>query len=132
MNREAKKKNPAGREELSPERQVVYRLQAEMCRVLGHPERLAIIDLLQEGEKPTAELRRRLGINKVNLSRHLTLLKQAGLAESRLRGREALYRLTFSELASACSSIREVLALRLRQNARLARTVRSATNPMSS
>jgi DNA-binding transcriptional ArsR family regulator len=103
-----------------PERQLVYRLQAEMCRALGHPERLAIIDLLEGGEQPTAGLRRRLGIGKVNLSRHLTLLRQVGLVESRSQGREAFYRLAFCEIGSACSSIRQVLALKLRRNAGLA------------
>ncbi len=106
----------------NPERQAIYRMQAEMCRVLGHPERLALIDLLKTGEQAAAELRRRLGLDKVNLSRHLKSLKQVGLVEVRSRGREALYRLAFCEIGSACSSIREVLALRLRQNARLAQT----------
>ena len=105
----------------SPERQVIYRLQAEMCRVLGHPERLAIIDVLKDGEQPASELRRLLRLGKVNLSRHLKSLKQVGLVEARARGREALYRLAFCEIGSACASIREVLALRLRHSAELAR-----------
>ena len=102
---------------------LIYRLQAEMCRTLGHPERLAIIDQLKTGEQPTAELLRRLGISKVNLSRHLTSLKQVGLVESRPRGREALYRLAFCEIGSACAGIREVLELRLLQSARLANSL---------
>lgn len=105
---------------MAAERQLIYRMQAEMCRTLGHPERLAIIDQLKTGEQPTAQLLRRLGISKVNLSRHLTSLKQVGLVESRPRGREALYRLAFCEIGSACAGIRQVLELRLRQNARLA------------
>ena len=107
----------------SPERHAVYRLQAEMCRALGHPERLAIIDLLKTGERRSAELLRFLDIGKVNLSRHLTVLKHAGLVESRTEGREALYRLAFCEIGSACSGIRQILALRLRRNAKLAKTI---------
>ena len=109
----ARPEEPAGRE-------AIYRLQAEMCRVLGHPERLAIIDLLKPGELPASELRRRMAIGKVNLSRHLKALKQVGLVEARARGREALYRLAFCEIGAACSAIREVLALRLHHSARLA------------
>ncbi|MBI2815629.1 MAG: winged helix-turn-helix transcriptional regulator [Acidobacteria bacterium] len=104
------------------ERQPIYRLQAEICRVLGHPERLAIIDLLKNGELPASELRRLLGIGKVNLSRHLKALRQVGLVDGRSRGREALYSLAFCEIGAACSGIREVLALRLHHSARLAET----------
>lgn len=126
MPRKAKLPLKAGVKRLAAERLLIYRMQAEMCRTLGHPERLAIIDLLKTGEQPTAQLLRRLGINKVNLSRHLTSLKQVGLVESRPRGREALYRLAFREIGSACAGIREVLELRLRQNARLASALAGA------
>jgi DNA-binding transcriptional ArsR family regulator len=119
MRMKTKQPRKAESKSSSAERQLIYRMQAEMCRTLGHPERLAIIDLLKTGEQPTAQLLRWLGISKVNLSRHLTSLKQVGLVESRPRGREALYRLAFCEIGSACAGIRQVLELRLRQNARL-------------
>jgi DNA-binding transcriptional ArsR family regulator len=126
MPRKATSPRKADTKRRAAERLLIYRMQAEMCRTLGHPERLAIIDLLKAGELPTAELLRRSGIGKVNLSRHLTSLKQVGLVASRPRGREALYRLAFCEIGSACAGIREVLELRLRQNARLASALAGA------
>lgn len=102
----------------------IYRLQAEMCRVLGHPRRLQILDLLAGGEKSSSELREDLGCSEVNLSQHLALMKRAGLVESRNQGREALHRLTFAEIKDACGIIRNVLALRLRQGMALARALR--------
>jgi DNA-binding transcriptional ArsR family regulator len=101
----------------------IYAMQAEICRVLGHPRRIQILDLLAEGEKSTAQLLRALGINKVNLSQHMALLKRAGLVETLHLGRAASYRLSFGEIKDACRLIRDVLAARLRQGTRLARSL---------
>ncbi len=105
------------------EREAIYAMQAEICRVLGHPRRIQILDLLADGEKSTAELLQALGVNKVNLSQHLALLKRAGLIETMHQGRETSYRLSFTEIKDACRLIREVLAARLRQGTRLARSL---------
>jgi ArsR family transcriptional regulator len=105
------------------EREAIYAMQAEICRVLGHRRRLQILDLLAEGEKSTAELLRALGVNKVNLSQHLALLKRAGLIETLHQGRETSYRLSFTEIKDACRLIRGVLAARLRQGTRLAESL---------
>ena len=42
------------------EREMLYRMQAGICRVLAHPRRLHILDLLAGGEKSSQELERAL------------------------------------------------------------------------
>jgi DNA-binding transcriptional ArsR family regulator len=108
------------------ERESIYHMQAEVCRLLGHPKRLRILDLLAEGEKSSGELLRILGISKVNLSQHLAVMRRAGLIESRQQGREAYHKLAFSEIRDACRLTRDVLAARLNQNTRLAKGLSSA------
>ncbi len=81
------------------------------------------MDLLSSGEKTASELRAVLGIGKVNLSQHLSLLKQAGLIQSRPRGRETLYRLAIPEVTDACHMIRRVLRARLQEGSRLAKAL---------
>ena len=103
--------------------ELLYRLQAEICRALGHPRRLAILDLLAEGEKSTAELLGALGSSKVNLSQHLAVMKHAGLVVSRQQGRQSFHCLAFPEIMDACRMTREVLAMRLQQSTRLARAL---------
>jgi len=98
-------------------------MQAEICRVLGHPRRIQILDLLAGGEKSTTQLLGALGVGKVNLSQHMALLKRAGLVETRHQGRTTSCRLTFTEVTDACRLIREVLAARLRRGTRLARSL---------
>lgn len=110
------------------ERESIYVLQAEVCRLFGHPKRLRILDLLAEGEKSSGELLRALGISKVNLSQHLAVMRHAGLIESRQQGREAFHKLAFSEIKEACRLTREILAVRLNLNTRLARGLSAASH----
>jgi ArsR family transcriptional regulator len=108
------------------EKDKLYALQADICRVLGHPRRLAILDLLAGGERPTAELLRQLHISKVNLSQHLSVMKRAGLIQTRQEGRTTFHRLAFPEIKDACRMIRSVLARRFQQGTELARVLRRA------
>jgi DNA-binding transcriptional ArsR family regulator len=107
--------------------EALYAMQAEICRVLGHPRRIRILDLLADGERSAGELLVALGVSKANLSQHMGLLKRAGLVESRQGGRTISYRLSFGEIKDACRLIREVLAARLRQGTQIARSLRVAT-----
>lgn len=111
---------------------MLYAMQAEICRVLGHPRRIQILDLLADGEKSAAQLLRALRVGKVNLSQHMALLKRAGLVEARHEGRTASYRLSFGEVRDACRLIRQVLAARLRQGTSLAQSLAAGSAPQSS
>jgi DNA-binding transcriptional ArsR family regulator len=106
----------------------LYVLQAEICRVLGHPRRIHILDLLSEQERTATQLRTSLGIGKVSLSQHLSLLKQVGVIRSRQHGRETSYSIAIPEVTDACQLVRKVLTVRLQQGSRLARTL-EASNP---
>ena len=103
---------------------MLYRMQAGICRVLAHPRRLHILDLLAGGEKSSQQLQHELGISKMNLSQHLALMKHAGLVESRMEGRAAMHRLAFREIKDACGIIRTVLAARLEHGSQLVRSLR--------
>jgi ArsR family transcriptional regulator len=105
------------------EKEQLYALQADICRVLGHPRRLAILDVLAGGERPTADLLRELHIGKVNLSQHLSVMKRAGLILTRQEGRTTFHRLAFPEIKDACRMIRGVLARRFQEGTELARVL---------
>jgi DNA-binding transcriptional ArsR family regulator len=51
--------------------------------VLAEPRRLAILDLLRDGERPVGELVDRLGLSQPGVSKHLRVLRDAGLVEAR-------------------------------------------------
>jgi DNA-binding transcriptional ArsR family regulator len=60
---------------------------------LGDPNRRAIIELLSEGERSVREISEDLPISRPAVSRHLRLLKEAGLVEDRADGTRRMYTL---------------------------------------
>jgi DNA-binding transcriptional ArsR family regulator len=60
---------------------------------LGDPHRRAIVELLHDGDRSVGDLARHLPISRPAVSRHLRLLKDAGLVTDRAEGTRRLYRL---------------------------------------
>ena len=68
-------------------------------QVLAEPRRLAILELLRDGERPVGELVDRLRVSQPAVSKHLRVLKEAGLVEARPEGQRRLYRIRPDPLA---------------------------------
>jgi DNA-binding transcriptional ArsR family regulator len=66
---------------------------------LAEPHRRRILDLLREGERPAGELVEALAISQPGVSKHLRLLREAGLVSARAEGQRRLYRLQPEGLA---------------------------------
>lgn len=60
---------------------------------VAEPTRREILDLLRDGERPVGELVDRLGMSQPAVSKHLRVLREAGLVEMEARGRARIYRL---------------------------------------
>jgi DNA-binding transcriptional ArsR family regulator len=67
--------------------------------VLGEPRRLAILDLLRDGERPVGDLVDELHLSQPAVSKHLRILKEAGLVEMRPDAQRRLYRIRPEPLA---------------------------------
>jgi DNA-binding transcriptional ArsR family regulator len=67
--------------------------------VLAEPARRAILDQLIDGPRPVGELVKRTGLSQPNTSRHLRILREAGLVESNPQGQRRLYELRPGGLA---------------------------------
>lgn len=68
--------------------------QAEVFKALGHPGRMAIIHALAEGPVCACALAEVAGCAPSTASRHLTVLRHAGLIADERRGQQVFYRLT--------------------------------------
>jgi len=62
--------------------------------VLAEPNRRQILDLLVTSERPVGDLVERLGISQPAVSKHLRIMREAGLVESRTDAQRRLYRIT--------------------------------------
>lgn len=70
-----------------------YRTRAEIIKALAHPTRCFIVDQLAQGERCVCELTAMIGADMSTVSKHLALLKQAGIVEDDKRGLMVFYRL---------------------------------------
>lgn len=74
-------------------KQKIYEGQAFILKALGQPNRLQIVDLLKDGERCVCEIFSFIHQEQANISKHLSILKQAGILESRKKGLHTYYRL---------------------------------------
>ncbi len=70
-----------------------YKLKAQIIKAMGHPSRLMIIDALAEGEKCVADLQKIVGSDMSTVSRHLSVLRNAGIVDDRKEGLQVFYSL---------------------------------------
>jgi DNA-binding transcriptional ArsR family regulator len=74
-------------------------MSAAALKALGEPHRVEILDLLRDGERPVGELVERLELSQPAVSKHLRVLKEAGLVEARVDAQRRLYRVRAEPLA---------------------------------
>jgi len=71
-----------------------YRLQAKTAKALAHPTRIAILEMLRQGERCVCEMEPELGVSQANVSQHLAALREANLVVGRRDGIRIRYRAT--------------------------------------
>lgn len=64
-----------------------------MMKALAHPTRLFMVEELANGERCVCELRDMVGVDISTVSKHLALLKAAGIVADDKRGLQVFYRL---------------------------------------
>ena len=65
---------------------------------LAEPNRFRIVELLRGGPRPVNDIGERLKLNQPQVSKHLRVLKEAGLVDVEPRAQQRLYHLRASEL----------------------------------
>ena len=70
--------------------------KSELLKVLGHPERLAILLLVYEKEMCVKDLMEALQISQPKVSQHVGLMKELGILSFRKKGTKVIYRLSNS------------------------------------
>jgi DNA-binding transcriptional ArsR family regulator len=65
--------------------------KASIFQALGHPTRIAIIEILRDGELPAGAIIERLGLEQANASQHLAVLRTKHIVNSRKEGNQVFY-----------------------------------------
>ena len=69
----------------------IYRVKADFFKVLGHPARIRILEVLRDGERSVSELIPEVGIESSHLSQQLGIMRRANLVQSRKEGSTVYY-----------------------------------------
>lgn len=80
-----------------------------MAKALAHPSRLMMLDALEKKELCVCELTEMVGADQSTVSKHLALLKQAGLIEDRKKGANTYYRIRICCLEGFWQCVESVL-----------------------
>lgn len=86
-----------------------YEARAKIVKALAHPTRLFIVDEIARGERCVCELTEMIGADMSTVSKHLSVLKQAGLVADEKRGLMVYYRLKTPCLAGLFDCVEGVL-----------------------
>lgn len=93
--------------------QPIHRAKAEFFRVLGHPARVRILELLRDGERSVGDLQAALEIDSSGTSQHLGALRRQGVLESRREGTSVLYRVKDPRAFQLLEIARQMLSTHL-------------------
>ena len=84
--------------------------RAKVMKALAHPSRLFIVDELSRGERCVCELTDMVGADVSTVSKHLALLKRAGVVLDERRGQQVFYRLRVPCILNFFGCVEAVLA----------------------
>lgn len=91
-----------------------YAARARIAKALAHPSRLMILEALEGREICVCDLTQLVGADQSTVSKHLAILKQAGLVEDRKNGVMVYYRVKVCCLGNFWKCLETVMAENLR------------------
>src|SRR6266496_1698967 len=91
----------------------VHEAKANLFRVLGHPARVRILELLREGERSVGSLQVELELDSGGTSQHLAALRRIGLVTPRREGTSVYYRVEDERVFELLADAREILTRQL-------------------
>lgn len=94
---------------MKPKPMQLYEARAQIAKALAHPSRQLMLDALAEGELCVCELTELVGADQSTVSKHLAVLRNAGIVQMRKEGTMTMCRLRVLCLQGVWSCIEAVL-----------------------
>ncbi|MCC6126857.1 MAG: helix-turn-helix transcriptional regulator [Pirellulales bacterium] len=100
--------------------QAKYEARAKIIKAMAHPTRLFIVDeLAQRGERCVCELTEMIGADMSTVSRHLAVLKEAGIIADDKRGAQVYYQLRVRCVLNFFECVESVMQNNSRERAKV-------------
>ncbi|OGR56579.1 MAG: hypothetical protein A3I11_04865 [Elusimicrobia bacterium RIFCSPLOWO2_02_FULL_39_32] len=103
-----KNKFPAG--------ELIFKIKADFLKSLAHPSRLRILEYLKKGESSVGQMVNDLNIEQSGLSKHLAVLRQAGILISRQEKVTVYYSVKDMDIFNVLRPIAEILRKNLKES----------------
>jgi len=93
--------------------------RAKVLKAMAHPSRLFIIEELEKGERCVCDLTEMIGVDVSTISKHLSVLKQAGLVVDDKRGNQVFYQLRVPCILNFFGCVESVLEAQFQDHSSL-------------
>ncbi|KQX45553.1 MULTISPECIES: metalloregulator ArsR/SmtB family transcription factor [unclassified Streptomyces] len=87
----------------------LYQAKAEFFRMLGHPVRIRVLELLQNGPMAVRDLLAAIEVEPPSLSQQLAVLRRSGIVTSTREGATVVYTLAGGDVADLMQAARRIL-----------------------
>ena len=101
--------NNQGRIIMFKDNEAKYRTQAHILKALAHPTRLYIVEELSKGELCVCVITEKVGVDTSTISKHLLILKNAGIIADSKKGHNVYYSLKMSCVMNFFSCVQDVI-----------------------
>jgi ArsR family transcriptional regulator len=86
--------------------------RTELLKTIAHPTRLAVLDILRDGEQCVCHMEAMLGVRQAYISQQLMVLREAGLVDVRRDGLNLYYRLIKPGILPLLDAVDSALGLK--------------------
>jgi DNA-binding transcriptional ArsR family regulator len=97
----------------------LFEAQAAVIKAMAHPTRLFVVDQLSNGEKCVRDLTELVGADASTVSKHLSILKNAGIVRDDKRGTQVFYTLEMPCVLNFFSCVQSVIKSRAEEQMKL-------------
>ena len=98
---------------------VLREYKAGVFQALAHPTRIAILELLREGEVSAGAIQERLGVEQANVSQHLAILRARQIVNGRKEGNQVFYSLRNKVLIKVLDLMRQYFQAHLHESVQM-------------
>jgi DNA-binding transcriptional ArsR family regulator len=99
--------------------------KASVFQALGHPTRIAIVEMLRQGELSAGVIQERLGIEQANVSQHLAILRSRQIVANRKEGNQVFYSLKNPVLVEVLDIMRRYFQANLKDAVQMLGEIKS-------
>jgi len=108
---------------ISQKKRLVFEKQAEIVKAMAHPVRIAVLDFLKDGPQCVCDIAEYVDSERSNVSRHLSVMVNAGILTHRKEGLKVIYSLKAPCIMDFFSCITNCLKQRIKDEGKLLKTL---------